>query len=397
MITIKRRDPITGVFTKSQKSQDCDRPKPVRAASQARPTRELVGTALKSRIEKLVTIKTGGKTCGCENLATQMDAWGIAGCEQRRAEIVGHLVGNRDILVESLGGWSGFLAGIMPDSVLRAGAEWLLTQAIEDVRATLKPIPHVRAHSHGTIPPVVRNPLAAITPRPFTEKPRLTLICHCWPNGESWRRHVEYLHPVSSVFDRKIMGVATGPRAAMLAEVQAAFGDSWEYFEVSNDKNLREVLTYRTMFEMVQSTGENDVTFCIHTKGTQAQTAESQQIKWWIEAMYATVVHNWQNVLEKLEQGYPIAGSFLRLGNHLQVRYGWHFSGTFYAFRNSEAFKNGMPGIHSRWYGTESWPGHHFARHEAACMFAEGCQDLYKQNEKLEHELINWKEQHDAM
>ena len=107
--------------------------------------------------------------------------------------------------------------------------------------------------------------------------------------------------------------------------------------------------------------------------------------------MYQTVVHNWQNVLGKMEQGYPVAGSFLRVGKHLQARHGWHFSGTFYAFRNAVAFQNGVPGFASNFYGTESWPGHHFARHEAACMFGENCGDIYKENPQLELELNEWR------
>ena len=251
--------------------------------------------------------------------------------------------------------------------------------------------PHRETANRKSIPEVSRQPMGQIAPRPFIAKPRLTLLFHCWPNGDSWKRHVDYLRPVSGVFDRKIMGVATGPGTATLAEVQAAFGDSWEYLEVPNDKALREVLTYRTMLEMVRSTDENDVTFCLHSKGAQSHTAASRQIQWWTEAMYSTVVHNWQNVLCKMEQGYPIVGSFLRVGKHLQARHGWHFSGTFYAVRNAVAFQNGVPGFASNFYGTESWPGHHFARHEAACMFAENCGDIYKENPQLELELNEWR------
>jgi hypothetical protein len=253
------------------------------------------------------------------------------------------------------------------------------------------PKPVRRTAVQKNIPAVSRQPLAQITPRPFTEKPRLTLIFHCWPNGDGWKRHVDYLRPVSGVFDRKIMGVATGRGTATLAEVRAVFGDSWEYFEVENDKALREVLTYRTMLEMVRSTDINDVTFCLHSKGAQSHTAASRQIQWWTEAMYSTVVHNWQNVLSKMEQGYPVVGSFLRVGKHLQARYGWHFSGTFYAFRNAAAFQGGVLGFASNFYGTESWPGHHFARHEAACMFAENCGDIYKENPQLELALNEWR------
>ena len=101
---------------------------------------EPVGTALKVRIEKLITVKTG-KGCGCQNLVVDMDKWGIAGSVQRREEIITHLVNNRDVLVESLrthgtlGHAAGLVAGMLPDIMLRAGAGLLLDQAIADVQA----------------------------------------------------------------------------------------------------------------------------------------------------------------------------------------------------------------------------------------------------------------------
>lgn len=365
-----------------------------RRARNARP-REQVGTFLKSRIESLIQIKTG-KGCGCTNLANQMDSWGIAGCEQRRDEIVGHLVGNREILIESLSsqGWLiGWVAGLVPDAVIRRGAEWLLDTAIEDARKQSKPVRVARPKrtvSAGVV--TSRTPITQIQPRPFTERPRLTLLCHCWANGDNWRRHVEYLKPVEGVFHRKIMGVAVNSGSAAFDDVCRAFGDSWEYIHVQNDKKLREVATYRQMFEMVQSVDENDVTFCIHTKGTQDRTAASQQVQWWTEAMYETVLYNWKNVLRKLEEGYSIAGSFRRNGGHFQTRYSWHYSGTFFAFRNAAAFVNGVPKIQQKWWGTESWPGSHFSTAEAACMFADNAGYIYKEDPQLEQALIEWRQ-----
>jgi len=354
-----------------------------RKAARAALIKEAVGAALKERIAKLVTIKTS-KGCNCNNLAADMDRWGIAGCEERREQIIDHLVGNRDMLIEALRDWLGHAAGLaasmIPDMMLRAGAGWLLSNAIDDVRGSL----------YSDSRP---NPITILKHRPFTADPKLTLLCHCWANGENWRRHVEYLKPVDGVFDRKIMGVAVNKGSSGFDDVRRAFGDSWEYFQVENDKNLREVATYGKMFQMVESIDENDVTFCIHTKGTQDRTAASQQIRWWTEAMYETVIYDWQTVLEKMEDGYSIAGSFRRFGAHFQTRYGWHFSGTFYAFRNAATFQHGIPQIDQRWWGTESWPGRHFCREETACMFADNAGDIYKADPKLEQDLIEWRQQ----
>lgn len=238
---------------------------------------------------------------------------------------------------------------------------------------------------------MIRQPVVPLIPRPFTDTPRLTLICHCWPHGDGWRKHVEYLNPVADVFHRKIMGVATGPNTAKLEGVKQSFGDDWEYFEVPNNRHLREVATYKTMLNMVASTDENDVTFCVHTKGTQSHTSGSDQVAWWTEAMYSTVVYNWKNVLAKMEQGYPIVGSFKRYGPNLGTRFKWHYSGTFYAFRNAATFDNGIPAFDSRWYGTESWAGHHFTQEEAACMFGDDCGHLYDRDEMLHLQLSEWR------
>jgi adenine/guanine phosphoribosyltransferase-like PRPP-binding protein len=104
---------------------------------------EPVGTALAKRIERMMDIKDG-PGCGCRTLAGNMDVWGISGCEQRREEITDHLVKNRDILIASLKGWTGFAAGIAiafaPDSLLKAGADWLLSQAMNDVKGIVKPV-----------------------------------------------------------------------------------------------------------------------------------------------------------------------------------------------------------------------------------------------------------------
>lgn len=113
---------------------------PQKIRNQQMSLREPVGTALKLRIEKITTIKTS-KGCGCNNLAKQMDGWGISGCEGMYKEtIINSLVANKDILFEAIKeyGWVGYVSGLaiqlFSDSMLRSGAEWLLSLAINDVK-----------------------------------------------------------------------------------------------------------------------------------------------------------------------------------------------------------------------------------------------------------------------
>ena len=120
---------------------------------------EPVGTALARRIARIIEVKASS-SCGCKTLADEMDKWGIHGCERRRQEIVAKLISKREMLVESLResgmahaaiGWS-ISIGIVPEMVLRAGANWLLDAAIADVRSqprTLPPAPSLRLSPVG--------------------------------------------------------------------------------------------------------------------------------------------------------------------------------------------------------------------------------------------------------
>ena len=170
--------------------------------------RERVGTALKARIEKMLSIKST-QGCGCATLANDMDAWGIKGCEKNREKIVNQLVENRDILVESLksqGKWIiGPLLSISPDFLLRQGADWLLTQAIEDARENAKPkvtehekilVGHHETRSIRKITPVQLRTGRAYQVSPVHVGPRREIswgVCFTIAprNETSWQRAVQ--------------------------------------------------------------------------------------------------------------------------------------------------------------------------------------------------------------
>lgn len=148
MTTANRPDGVRGMPTG-------DIIKKVRASGPA--SREPVGSVLRSKIERITSIKAGSG-CKCKTLADQMDIWGIAGCESRRDEIIDQLVANRDVLVEGLKANNNWLvaAGVAlaPDAALRFGAGWLLDQAIADVRSQRRPVKpqkHIRAGKRKTL------------------------------------------------------------------------------------------------------------------------------------------------------------------------------------------------------------------------------------------------------
>lgn len=59
-----------------------------RAPPEAAPA-ALPGSELTSLLASLGLHGSGG--CGCASLAARMDAWGVAGCRERREEILAHL------------------------------------------------------------------------------------------------------------------------------------------------------------------------------------------------------------------------------------------------------------------------------------------------------------------
>src|SRR5262245_39426508 len=53
------------------------------------PPAEPVGDALKSLIDQLGLRRKNG--CRCRQMIAKMNRWGVAGCRERRAEIIEHL------------------------------------------------------------------------------------------------------------------------------------------------------------------------------------------------------------------------------------------------------------------------------------------------------------------
>jgi hypothetical protein len=218
---------------------------------------------------------------------------------------------------------------------------------------------------------------------------------HVWPHGDSWKRHIDKLEPVLHRFDRLLLGVATDVSTSTLEETSAAFGDRWEVTHVVNNlekrTGLREVATYRPMIETLAH-GVNDVTFCAHGKGVQGHNVSSEPVTWWTDAMYDTILHNIDGVLEEMRNGAAIVGSFRRHGSQLGTTHRWHYSGTFYAFRNAITFS--ATACHSTdktGGGLNRWPGDHFPLSHSACIFGDQVGDMYKANQQPRAAFEQWK------
>lgn len=247
---------------------------------------------------------------------------------------------------------------------------------------------------------VSNSPTIPAEPLPFTGPPKITLMFHVWSHGEVWRRHIEKLEPILPKCDRLLLGVATDKTTYSLEETAAAFGDRWEVFHVENKSSgagksgLREVATYSQMLPTISS-GQNDITLCLHGKGSQGHTV-NEVINWWTDAMYETVAYNIEGIVREMENGAAIVGSFRRHGRHLGTKHRWHYTGTFYALRNAIAFSNGHPSYRKIWWGTESFPGDHFPLSSSACLFGDNVNDMYKREQQPRKELAEWRKQRES-
>lgn len=363
---------------------------------------EMVGTVLARAIGWIKDIK-GTSKCGCANLQAQMDKQGAEWCERNMDVIVAKMMVNADQLLEH----TKFARAVVSSSVGRAAckvaAKMLVQRAIkvgrEEAQKRLKKRAPREKPARGKTVRLAGTPKIPRDPIPFTGPPVLHLMFHVWPRGDAWRLHIEKLAPYLHLFETRNLGVAVDHKTASADETLAAFGPGWEATVVENkvarrgNRGLREVATYQHMLPSLPR-GENDVTFCLHGKGVQKHNVGSDAVAWWTNAMYETVLFNHEEVIERMRGGAAIVGSFRRRGPMLRTRHKWHYSGTFYAFRNVIAFNNGVPEYRQRWWGTESWPGDHFPMSSSACIFGDNVGDLYNVDQQPRAELEKWRARH---
>ena len=388
-------------------------------------SREKVGTALKARIENLITIKTS-KGCGCQNLATQMDGWGIAGCEQRRDEIMQHLVGNRSILADALKstGFLGHAVGLaiefIPDMMLRSGAATLLDAAIEDVRKQVK-IPQ-RIHRSLARRPFISHPLAGVP----IDRARLQshILYHVMPlSGDTewvWRRHCNWLREARHKFNgRLIIGIVTPGKDDAWEYCHpdsvrdALAGLDAEFIEAPNDtgtgKNRKharrgkgEGVLFPQMMSKLKTSDPDHVAFYGHCKAvTRPQEPLEGAIHRWAEAMFETLFRNHDAVVSALDT-HGVCGSFRMPGGYRDggpgIGSNWFYSGTFFATRLADAFARRWDYLPTHYGCVEQWPRLNFDRDtQSACLFFDNVHNLYDEQywkTTITPAFEQWKREH---
>ena len=240
---------------------------------------------------------------------------------------------------------------------------------------------------------------------PITD-PIRNLIYHVLPvaRNSNWKRNLDQLVLRQDLFNgKRVLAIAYEPRESgggrIVQTVQPdevltycdQIGMNWtDSRAFVNNTNLGEVVSFPWLLEKVKSTNLNEVTFYAHAKGVTH--SDNHTTLKWAERQYRVCLDDWAAVQRALEQ-YSIAGSFRRFGEFSTPgNHRWHFSGTFYWFRNNAVFSRIWNQIDRVYFGVEAWPGKMFKPEESACLFADnaGGMCLETEWEKLQRQIDVW-------
>lgn len=226
------------------------------------------------------------------------------------------------------------------------------------------------------------------------------LLFHLYPvaEGGRWRWHAERLRRYINLFDgRKVLALALDGRTSPEAEVRGELAGLFdEVLTFRNDSALREVVTFEALLSRVESRAPGEVTLYAHGKSTHRHAHHPAYR--WAEALWE-VCTDWPAV-EAALRSHPVAGAFKKVGRGWpahESRSDWHYSGSWFWFRNADLFSRDWRRIDRFWSGVEPYPSLHFRSAEAACLFHEGkvgAMDLYREdywNRSVIPELNKWR------
>lgn len=250
------------------------------------------------------------------------------------------------------------------------------------------------------------KPPETIAPIDLAEATR-HLMVHIWPvrgNG-AWQWNCDRLVEYSPLFNgRRIIGIATDETcdpADAVMEYLHSRGFEAEFVLVRNIATVGEVTTFLPSLEKLQAyQGPGDVTFRAHAKCARHTITiddPTATIYRWTRAMWDLNCH-WPAVRSILEK-YATCGAFRRQMFGMGRSWGpWHYSGSFYWFRNRDTFARHWRNLPNAYWGAEAWPGLIFPYlSESGLLVSDNTGDLYNLSyweQTIEPMLQTWKEQH---
>jgi len=218
-------------------------------------------------------------------------------------------------------------------------------------------------------------------PRPTTRH----LLYHCYPRrGSEYRKRLLALREVLPLFNghKRIAIVTDGTCDPVEWAADQIAAPGVQIIKLRNNPDRREVETFLPLFnDLAADTSPNSCTFYGHAKGVSR--GDRQDIRWWTESLEELCWYYWP-LVERLLTHYAAAGPFKELGRgwtkdlSLSV---WHYSGTFFWFRNDCVFTDpDWRVIDQFWSGMESWLSLHVHPAAAGTIFGQGsliAMDMY--------------------
>lgn len=208
-------------------------------------------------------------------------------------------------------------------------------------------------------------------------------LYHITPIG-NYEWNLEQLKKYAHIFNhQKIAAVATGKEMDDPRQVEKML-PGFEIIKVPNDPHLREVASFVPLLERLKEI--RGATWYGHTKGVTKP--KDVAIKEWTEAMYFHTLGRWEECMQQLTE-FCCTGAFRRFGQYISFpkESKWHYSGTFFWFRNDAFFtKPWKPGehdwrkIHRTKYGVEAHLSLLFDERQSGVIFGDRVGSLYQLN-----------------
>jgi SAM-dependent methyltransferase len=195
------------------------------------------------------------------------------------------------------------------------------------------------------------------------------LLFHLHPIPGRWEWHRDKLLERASLFNgRKIIAVNVADTLEQPSVIKQAFPD-FEVIEVKSNPTLREIASFLPLFSKLTSK-EDEITLYAQSKGI---THQPDSPCWrWAEILYETLI-DYPDVIENLLKEYPICGSFKKVGRGFkESKSDWHYSGSWFWFRNKELYDKEWQRHDRFWSGIETYPSVHFTADQAGVVFHEG-------------------------
>lgn len=222
-----------------------------------------------------------------------------------------------------------------------------------------------------------------VSPISIGDNVKRNFIMHIWPkkNVGTWQWNCDQVLKRADLFNgKRVIGVAVDDNTDPVEKVIEYMKDfTDDIFVVRNNPRLGEVATFPQLLSSV-SDHPDTFTFYCHAKGVRHNEKfgdGKSTILEWTKLMYELCLSDWESVKNSLEQK-AMTGCFKRYGNFKTPgNHRWHYSGTFYWFRNNDVFSRNWSKVDKMFFGAESWPGLMFTKSETDCLFLDDVGDLY--------------------